>query len=704
MASAKFKLHSVTIEGFRGFTDEQNITFSGKHGFLFGKNGCGKSSIVEAIRWCLFGLADRPETEVHNAYYPPGDCQVSLQLQATDGLWRFQRRFRPGAERSRLTIYDPDGNEVALRQVFPYLARMGPTGGTHIIFAAQHESGHRPKADITDFNKVLYSYLNLEDVPELIDRLDKILEEYRDKRESLASDIEDTKESIREELIKNKSKLEELLRDPPWGEETTPTKSETHEKVQRFSENIASLTNNSLIEDLLPNEKLECSEKWIQEFASSKKSELEKKLEEQRGKLEELIELVKNVREMDEKIESYEGSNKKLKEKLGSIFPGKSIDEIEVELNETDISIKEKTIRLMIAKDAEAYCSDNKAVECPVCQAKYTAEGLLSRVKDVISQIKPVEKDLMEEAEKLRDRYNNAMDLKKEMIVNQEKLNTLREEWKEAISRIKSLLGIINESTLYEEELHVRQETLADNIKSLETSIETDESRYTTWKRQIDNLKKELRFHRYRREEQKLENQLTLSFESIESYLREVSELDSTVCEIKDRLASGLGEAIDLAIPHLNKMMTEVYRRLTGQQSFENVLITRAVGSGVQELKVKIGSEHFPEQLFDPEDVLNGQAQSALRLVPYFVFSQFKEEALELDLLLIDDPSQSFDTSHIELLLQELATAGSHAQLIVATHEDERFEPLLDEYFCDPFMLIKFNEFDPVKGPAFVNT
>jgi hypothetical protein len=36
------------------------------------------------------------------------------------------------------------------------------------------------------------------------------------------------------------------------------------------------------------------------------------------------------------------------------------------------------------------------------------------------------------------------------------------------------------------------------------------------------------------------------------------------------------------------------------------------------------------------------------------VFSRFQPDILELDLLLIDDPSESFDTSHMSLLVDEL--------------------------------------------------
>jgi len=46
-----FILQTVAIEGFKGFTNRQSIDMDGKHLFLLGRNGNGKSSILEAIRW-----------------------------------------------------------------------------------------------------------------------------------------------------------------------------------------------------------------------------------------------------------------------------------------------------------------------------------------------------------------------------------------------------------------------------------------------------------------------------------------------------------------------------------------------------------------------------------------------------------------------------------------------------------------------------
>src|SRR2546427_2890804 len=147
--------------------------------------------------------------------------------------------------------------------------------------------------------------------------------------------------------------------------------------------------------------------------------------------------------------------------------------------------------------------------------------------------------------------------------------------------------------------------------------------------------------------------------------------------------------------------MTDVYRRLTQQASFTQIAVQPGPMTSARALHVKVTSERTPGVFFEPSEVLNGQAFSALNLVPYFVFSQFQAEALELDCLLIDDPSQTFDTSRIEVLLRELATAGSHAQLIVASHEEDRFTPFLHTCFAaGSYRILRTTAFSPEAGPT----
>ncbi len=117
-----------------------------------------------------------------------------------------------------------------------------------------------------------------------------------------------------------------------------------------------------------------------------------------------------------------------------------------------------------------------------------------------------------------------------------------------------------------------------------------------------------------------------------------------------------------------------------------------------------MASARLPGQSF-PANVLNGQASKALHLVPYFVFSRFQPALMELDLLLIDDPSESFDTSHVGMLVEQLAQAAQHAQLVVASHEEEKFESYLAERFKEePYLEVRVTGFDPLTGPELAET
>ncbi len=703
MPRSRYRLNSVTVEGFKGFPGKQTISFAGKHAFLFGKDGCGKSSIVEAIRWCLFGLAERPETEVRNAYYPSGECQVELTLEAPDGMWHFRRRLRPGAERSRLAITDPNGQEVLQSQVFPYLARMGPRAGTHIIFAAQQGLSRRPQADISDFHKVLYSYLRLEEVPDLLEGTGRLLEEYQSVREDLASDIGDIEDSLRERLAQADISLEELLRNPPWIGSEVPTRSETQGKVFEFAKEMAKLSNDSLPPDTTEFEALEQTEQWCQNLASLSQGELEKKITERRSTAMELKKLLEANQEAKKSEAEAQETIVQLEEEFNKLCNGQGLEELKAELNLLDKRMMESNAKLMIAKKAEEYCRDFPTKECPVCLADYSPGELLKKTRLSIGEATPDQASISSELETLQARCDKAFKLNKKVQELKDNLQVAQREHENVLSQIRELLEISEDIPLSKENSEAQLTEIESSLQTLENSLESARSRYAELRQRIESLRSELRFHKYRKDQQRLQHQLTAGLEPMRDLLEELVELENTVRIIEETIGGAFNEAIDRALPHLNRMMTEVYHRLTGQSSFEKMYIRRKSSYSGQILEVRVGSDRVPDQLFDPEDVLNGQANSALRLVPYFVFSQFQAEALELDLLLIDDPSQSFDTSHIELLLEELANASSHAQVVVATHEDERFRPPLEKYFpvseCE---VITFGEFSPEKGPSLV--
>ena len=76
-----FRVGRITIEGFKGFTTKKEVDLQNRHVFLLGSNGNGKSSVIEAIRWGLFGSTNRPNDIVANRgiryTMPRRNCSVA---------------------------------------------------------------------------------------------------------------------------------------------------------------------------------------------------------------------------------------------------------------------------------------------------------------------------------------------------------------------------------------------------------------------------------------------------------------------------------------------------------------------------------------------------------------------------------------------------------------------------------------------------
>ncbi len=242
---------------------------------------------------------------------------------------------------------------------------------------------------------------------------------------------------------------------------------------------------------------------------------------------------------------------------------------------------------------------------------------------------------------------------------------------------------------------------LEADLQNLNSQIDDAEAEKQRELKHLRALQREQRYHDYRDQAKNLESMLTSGMQEAHELLRDYRSLLARTDEVRTLIDRSFKEALDKAIPTLDEMLTDVYRRLTQQQSYDLVRVHHdPEKTGTLELRV--ASTRLQGQTF-PANVLNGQASKALHLVPYFVFSRFQPEIMELDLLLIDDPSESFDTSHIGLLIQELAGAAHHGQLVVASHEREKFEPLFGKYFTgESYKIIMVDQFDPVKGPQVV--
>src|SRR3989338_3866220 len=110
----KFSIQSIEIEGFRGVNEKKVFDFDKPLVFLFGNNGSGKSSVLGAIEWCLFGdlayiryMESRTKDELINTFNLDGKCKVKISLKYDNETYTLTREKELVTRESSLILKTP---------------------------------------------------------------------------------------------------------------------------------------------------------------------------------------------------------------------------------------------------------------------------------------------------------------------------------------------------------------------------------------------------------------------------------------------------------------------------------------------------------------------------------------------------------------------------------------------------------------------
>src|ERR1700686_5113002 len=90
------RLKSVSISGFRGFSQPVTIDLDAAAVIVSGPNGCGKTSMFDAILWGLTGSVPRlngDAGDVVSRYSLTGEARVELWLERNGTSIQIVRRF-----------------------------------------------------------------------------------------------------------------------------------------------------------------------------------------------------------------------------------------------------------------------------------------------------------------------------------------------------------------------------------------------------------------------------------------------------------------------------------------------------------------------------------------------------------------------------------------------------------------------------------
>ena len=241
---------------------------------------------------------------------------------------------------------------------------------------------------------------------------------------------------------------------------------------------------------------------------------------------------------------------------------------------------------------------------------------------------------------------------------------------------------------------------LIDSYSERETvvksQLEGKKEWFTSKRAQLGNLKEESRFHDIQRRLKILQAKRKELERVIESYNNLVL-FGESVRSIREVVKTCFNDQLAKDIPRVSDTLSKAFSALTHHPWYDRLIISE---SDLPKLELRVASSQDPIGREDPTGVLNGQAESAVTLVPYFAFSQADDTPTEVYLVMLDDPTRASDTEHIRILVERLRELGRNVQLIVASQETERLETMIPDVFDDgSYIIIEPTGWSPDSGP-----
>lgn len=684
-----FSVQSVEIEGFKGFASSQTIDFRSRHVFLLGRNGNGKSSIVEAVRWGLFGSAYRPNEVVKNQHYS-GDCRVTVRLIRDGELWTLRRTLNLGTGSSSEPILtDRHGNRRPLREVMPQLDSVDAGEGTHIIFAPQSAPLRRQPEDLDPFERTVFNYLGLTHPRALLSNLHDFLEDQTDVEHELDEELTDVRKNIDGQIAEEQTRRSNILNAPPWGTGPAPSIAASEQKARRFIEEITGKPPGDDLEGSSLEALLESAERSLSERRTQDQGSLEKEAEElakPRGLLEALRSVSAQIKTQESTIQSTKG-------RLADLYDGHTSDELQQELTDAKFEATTESIKGRIVRDAIDLIGrrDSEEVLCPICDSQHDRQVLESTLQGTATQSDGSAGSMVAE---LESRLQESEELELLLGKEEAQLKSLRNKETDAAAVIDS-----EDKVRLAEADDIDQliENYAQKESNIDAQMEDQEAWSASKRAELNRLKEESRFHRIQRRLNSLQTNRRELDRVIDSYDSLVA-FGQSVRTIEEVVNSQLNEQLAQEIPRVSEVLSRAFSALTQHPWYDRLIITN---SALPKLQLRVASSQDPTSREDPTGVLNGQAESALVVVPHFAFSQTDDAPTEVYLVMLDDPTRALDTEHINILLKRLRELGRNVQLIVASQETERFQEMIPKVFDeDCYVIIEPTGWSPHNGPT----
>ena len=504
----------------------------------------------------------------------------------------------------------------------------------------------------------------------------------------MGEELTETRKRIDAEITQEEGRRNNILNAPPWGSGPAPSISASEQKAHRFIEEV---TGKPLGDDL--------ERSSLEALVESAEESLDAKRTEGHGNLEDDLESLAKTRQRLEELRSIQGQAaiqeptvKDTRSQLETAYNGLTSDELRKKLADAKFKATTESIKGRIVQDAIDLIdrNDSEEIHCPICDSNHDRQVLESVLRrsitdfgEAISSVVSELESQVQETERLEALLGKQESRLQSLIGDKQKaFDILDDNDKKKLSDGNDIDELID--------IYLSRESVA------KAQLEDQEAWLDSKQAELSRLKEESRYHRIQRRLTNLQSDRRELARVIGSYDSLVA-FGQSVRTIKEAVSSHLSERLAQDIPRVSEVLSKAFSALTQHPWYDRLIIAN---STLPKLELRVASSQDLNGREDPTGVLNGQAESALAVVPHFAFNQTDDTPTEVLMVMLDDPTRALDTEHINILLERLQELGKTVQLIVASQETERFQEMIPKVFVkDSYVMIEPTGWSPQGGP-----
>ena len=690
----KFSIQSIEIEGFRGINEKKVFNLDKSLVFLFGNNGFGKSSVLAAIEWCLFGdvayiryVESRTKDELINTFNLDGRCKVKISLRYDDQIYTLTREKELGTRDSSLSLKTP-------QEEFSDAEAQAKCFTLFIL-------------SFDDFYRAVYLHqesirgLLTDDPKERDESMDRLfgLERMRDIIESVP--LRDIKATI-EDLRNQKDKIEERTKGAitQCGSDLQKLEEEAEDynlskdkqtlehgktlaaKLIMELNNVAKQSNLVLpelnepkdINDLnsialkIKSNLSECRKRVVEvsEFSNLTKKKTE--FENLTNKLEDNKQEVSKWEIELKTITKEFGNSKDITAKV------KKIKEEMIKLGEKR---KDTDVKFRLVADA-IECLDSTTVEiCPVCNSKINRVKLIKKLK---SEIENAQQKEIKQIDASVTNLKGDLDKNEEAFGDLERANKKLGELDKAKKKIfNEISELLEQKYSNENELMLKMkkefEKICSEIKKVEKIYEKRAEEFQKIADELDQLKTIYKIIKKKEEFNEIKVISPEEDKEIGNLKNGIDNLELFEKQLNDIMGAMTNIQIDLATEMIEKSAANIkrlYSILCNHPYYDNLQINVKSRNVKGYIKNSYTIKAFNSSENKETTVSTRFSTGQMNCVALSVYlSLSKVLPHKLGFLILDDPSQNLDIQHKEALCKVLKEIKGDGQIIIATQDDE---------------------------------